>query len=224
MRADPDHVNAAELAPILNRWVEQGGLISSLTAAQQRRAFDIRTGKVQLVGVDVAERLLLAIGEEHQLNALLPPLDDDGPWNGEEAWCPTCRERCSCNVGRPCAWCDTPTVKRRGGWKRPDRQRFTRQQAEAIAAVHASGVSLRAISRAMYQKHGYKTPQSCLETIRLTLKRDGLAVRPRAAATAANNRARRVRRPDETAQDYKRRMRRERGYRDSRSGAWKVAA
>lgn len=141
----------------------------------------------------------------------------------QQSWCPQCEEWTVIDAGRPCAWCDTVTVRKRGGWCRPDRRRFTRADCEKIAAAHAAGASLRAISRQLYERLGYSSPNSCLETIRASLKREGLAVRQQTAATAAANRARRVRQPGETPNDYKRRVRRERGYRDSRTGEWKVA-
>jgi hypothetical protein len=127
------------------------------------------------------------------------------------------------DAGQPCAWCDTILVRRRGGWKRPDRHRFSRAQLEKIAALHAEGASLRAIARSLYVRLGYSSEASCLETLRLSLAREGFRVRPPSSATALANRARRRRLPGETKSAYKRRMRREVGYRDSRTGEWKVA-
>jgi hypothetical protein len=128
------------------------------------------------------------------------------------------------DAGRPCAFCDSTLVKKRGGWKRPDRHRFTRQQLEKVAALHAEGASLRAIARGLYARLGYSSEGSCLETLRISLSREGFTVRQRSSATALANRARRKRLPGETKNEYKRRMRREVGYRCSRTGEWKVAA
>lgn len=140
-----------------------------------------------------------------------------------DAYCPTCREWTVCDVGRPCAWCDTITVRKRGGWRRPDRQRFTRAQLEVFATLHARGATLRDIGRALYQRLGYSSPQSCSECIRESLHREGLYVQPQGAATAARNRAARQRPADEDKNAYKRRMRRERGYRSPRTGEWRIA-
>ncbi len=139
------------------------------------------------------------------------------------SWCPGCREWSCGEPGASCAWCDTTLVKRRGGWKRPDRYRFTRKNMETIYVLHSQGVSLREISRQIYERCGYASASSCLETIRTELRLYGFGVRDQGAATAASNAARRKRLPDEDKNAYKRRMRREKGYRDSRTGEWKHA-
>lgn len=142
------------------------------------------------------------------------------------SWCPACREWTCAEAGRPCAWCDTPTIRKRGGWTRHDRRRFTRAQCEAMHQAHLRGASLRQIARTVGPKLGHWSSEaSCLETIRLSLKREGLEVRTQAAATAAANRQRATQRlPGEDKNAYKRRVRRERGYRDSRTGEWRKAA
>lgn len=142
----------------------------------------------------------------------------------DQAWCPTCREWTVLDVGRPCAFCDTTLVRRRGGWKRPDRRRFTRQQLETVHALHVQGASLRAIARGLYERLGYASENSCLDTLRLSLKREGFSVRRQGAATALTNTVRRKRLAGESVNEYKRRRRREVGYRDTRTGEWKVAA
>jgi hypothetical protein len=118
-------------------------------------------------------------------------------------------------------------IRKRGGWKRPDRERLshiTRSQALALHAAHCQGLSLRHLSRVTWEKLGYASPHSCLEGIRYALKRENLPVRVHATATAAANRARSIRLPGESKNELKRRRRREHGYRDSRTGEWKVAA
>lgn len=142
-------------------------------------------------------------------------------------WCPTCRERTVIEIGRPCAWCDTIVVKKRGGWKRPDRaqtSRISRVQALALHAAHCQGLSLREIARRTWQKLGYSSEGSCLGGIRAAFDREGLKPRAQTQATADANRKRRARRADESKNAYKRRRRREHGYRNSRTGEWKVAA
>lgn len=137
------------------------------------------------------------------------------------SWCPTCAAWTCADVGTRCAWCDTVTVRKRGGWKRPDRHAFTRPELETIAALHQRGHSLRAIARGLYERRGYASEGSCLESIRAGMRREGLSVRRPGAATAACNRARRQRPAGESTAAYKRRMRRERGYRDTRTGEWR---
>jgi hypothetical protein len=140
----------------------------------------------------------------------------------EQAWCPSCLEWTVIDVGRPCAFCDTILVRKRGGWKRPDRYRFTRRELETIAALHARGASLRAIARGLWQRMGYSTEHSCLGSMLDALHREGLRVRTHSQATAMANRARSKRLPGEDKNAYKRRVRRERGYRDSRTGEWRI--
>lgn len=128
------------------------------------------------------------------------------------AWCPTCREYTVLDAGEPCAWCNTIVVKKRGGWKRPDRRarsRITTAQANAIHVAHLNGMSLREISRRVYTQLGYASDASCLEGIRAALDRERLPVRAHSAATAAANRARGNRLPGEDKNAYRRRVRRE---------------
>jgi hypothetical protein len=105
------------------------------------------------------------------------------------AWCPMCREYTVLEIGKPCAWCDTMLVKRRGGWKRSDRHArslISTRHAKEIHAAHLRGTSLREISRRIYTQLGYATDGSCLEGIRAALDREGLAVRAQGTATAAS--------------------------------------
>lgn len=144
----------------------------------------------------------------------------------EQSWCPQCAEFTVTDVGRPCVWCDTLTVRKRGGWKRPDlqaRSLITPAQARALHEAHRTR-SIRDLSRATYKALGYTSPESCLEGIRAAFDREGLIGRDQGTATAAANVARSMRLPDETKNEFKRRRRREHGYRDSRSGEWRVVA
>jgi len=145
----------------------------------------------------------------------------------EQSWCPTCVEWTVTDLGRPCVWCDTITVRKRGGWTRPDmhaRSRISPAQAKAIHAAHIEGRSLRDLSGTTWKALGYASACSCLEGIRAAFDREGLVGRDQAAGTAASNVARSTRLPDETKNEFKRRRRREHGYRDSRSGEWRVVA
>lgn len=142
------------------------------------------------------------------------------------AWCPSCREHTVIDAGRPCVWCDTIVVERRGGWQRPDRaatSRISRQQALVLHAAHVQGMSLRHLSRTVWQKLGYASEASCLEGIRHAFAREGLSARSQQQATAILNKERSMRLPGETRPEFKRRRRRELGYRDSRTGEWRVA-
>jgi hypothetical protein len=144
----------------------------------------------------------------------------------EQSWCPSCNEWTTTDLGRPCVWCDTRTVRRKGGWKRPDRHArslITAAQARALHQAHRTR-SLRDLSRSAYQALGYSTPNSCLEGIRAAFDREGLTGRDQPTATAQSNVARSTRLPGETKNEFKRRRRREHGYRCSRTGEWRVAA
>ena len=117
-------------------------------------------------------------------------------------------------------------VTKRGGWQRPDRWTFTSEQARRLHAMHVvQGYSLRAIARALCNqpRHAGRSPNGMLETLRATFKREGLVGRSQSAATAAANRARRQRPAGESKAAYKRRVRRERGYVDTRTGEWRIA-
>jgi hypothetical protein len=144
----------------------------------------------------------------------------------ELSWCPSCEEWTVTDLGRPCVWCDTRTVSKRGGWKRPDLQaksRISPAQAKAIHAAHLNGMSLRAIADTTWETLGYASAHSCLEGIRSAFVREGLKPRTTSDATSLSNRWRSMRLPGETTNEFKRRRRREHGYRDSRSGEWRVA-
>ncbi len=79
--------------------------------------------------------------------------------------------------GRPCAWCDTIVLRRRGGWKRPDLQRISRAQALALHAVYRRGVSTREPGRRLHDNLGYSAWQSAAEAIRNAFHREGLPLR-----------------------------------------------
>lgn len=144
----------------------------------------------------------------------------------DQSWCPNCQEFTVTDAGRPCVWCDTRTVAKRGGWKRPDKtasSRISPAQARALHAAHQH-LSLRDIAAKVYETLGYKTQLSCLEGMRAAFRREGLTGRSQPAATSLANVQRGKRLPGETPQEYKRRRRREVGYRDHRTGEWRIAA
>ena len=144
----------------------------------------------------------------------------------EQSWCPECAEFTVTDVGRPCLWCDTPTVKKRGGWARPDMQaksRISPAQARAIHAAHIGGRSLRDLSESTWKALGYASAKSCLEGIRGAFVREGLKGRSRADGTRLSNTQRSMRLPGEDNLAFRRRRRREYGYRDGRTGEWRIA-
>jgi hypothetical protein len=145
----------------------------------------------------------------------------------EQSWCPNCLEWTSTDAGRPCVWCDTRTIAKRGGWKRPDLQRRSRvspSQARAIHAAHQAGRSLRDLSDAVWEALGYASAKSCLEGIRSAFAREGLTARSRADGTRLSNTQRSMRLPGEDNLAFRRRRRREHGYRDGRTGEWRIAS
>ena len=85
------------------------------------------------------------------------------------------------------------------------------------------GRSLRDLSRHVYEALGYKTAPSCLEGIRAAFDREGLESRSSSEATKLTNSIRGGRLPGEDKNAYRRRMRREHGYRSPRTGEWRVA-
>lgn len=88
------------------------------------------------------------------------------------------------DAGRPCAWCGTTLVNRKGGWKRPDLTgRISREAAHAIHRKYQTGVSARTLGRELHQVLGYKTPQSCADSICRAFHRHGLPTRDRIEAT-----------------------------------------
>ena len=101
-----------------------------------------------------------------------------------QAWCSTCREFTVIDAGRPCVWCGTILVEKRGGWKRPDLVgRINEQAARAIHAKYITGVPARVLGRELYQVLGYKTPATCENAIGVAFRRYGLPVRDRIEAT-----------------------------------------
>jgi len=102
----------------------------------------------------------------------------------EQSWCPTCKEWTVIDAGRPCAWCDTPTIRKRGGWKHPsNRSRISRDKALAIHKKYQTGVSARTLGRELHTVLGYKSAQSCEAAIGAAFKKHGLPTRDRIAAT-----------------------------------------
>lgn len=100
------------------------------------------------------------------------------------AWCPTCREWTVLSVGKPCAWCDTILIRKRGGWKRPDlAARISPAAAQAIHHKYMAGVSARALGRQLYQVLGYKNARSCEIAIGDAFRRHHLPIRERTQAT-----------------------------------------
>jgi len=163
----------------------------------------------------------------HRLDAPPPP-HNPGEAMTEYlgVWCPTCEQDSLPMRNGTCGFCDTPLVRRRGGWKRPDavaRSRISRNQARAIHSAHIQGRSLRDIARSTWQTLGYSSDKSCLEGIRTALQRERLAIRPQGEATSRANSERSMRLPGESKNDFKRRRRREYGYRDTRTGTWRIA-
>jgi len=179
----------------------------------------------QDVTFEVADNILTGLDRQdawyRELAEFLPELPDLDVVGG---WCKRCRARQVEPAGQRCVDCQT-VLTRRGGWRRADLHRFSRRDAEAIHRVHTEGgLSLREISRRMYERLGYSSPNSCLETMRMALRREGLRSRRPGEATAISNRVRgRKRLPGEDKNAYKRRMRREIGYRDTRTGEWRRA-
>lgn len=101
----------------------------------------------------------------------------------EQSWCPSCREWSVIDAGRPCAFCDTILVKRKGGWKRPDKTgRITERMARAIHARYEKGVSARQLGVELHQVLGYATHHSAEMAIGAAFKRYGLSRRGRVEA------------------------------------------
>lgn len=99
-------------------------------------------------------------------------------------WCPACREWTVIDAGRPCAWCGTRVVEKRGGWKRPDLTgRISEPAARAIHAKYQTGISANRLGKELYQVLGYKTPGACALAIGDAFRRHGLPVRGQVAAT-----------------------------------------
>lgn len=88
------------------------------------------------------------------------------------------------DVGRPCAWCDTTLVRRRGGWKQPGLHgRISETQARAIHLVYMRGVSAHKLGQRLYEQLGYASPGTCEMAIGVAFRRLGLHVRERIEAT-----------------------------------------
>jgi len=102
----------------------------------------------------------------------------------EQSWCPTCREWTVLDAGRPCAWCDTTLVRKRGGFKRPDIVgRIDQRKARAIHAKYRTGVSARTLGRELHETLGYPNAKAAEVAIGSAFRRYGLPVRDRIEAT-----------------------------------------
>lgn len=104
----------------------------------------------------------------------------------EQAWCPQCREWTVVDAGRPCAWCGTVLVRRRGGWKRPDAVgRIGEQHARVLHQAYERGLSLNQIAERVWQRFGYASSHSCQVALHGAFKRYGLPRRDQKEATRA---------------------------------------
>lgn len=103
-------------------------------------------------------------------------------------YCPTCKERTGLTDRGVCAWCDTPLVARKGGWKRPDRKtKFTEQQILALHAAYMRNpkLSINAIAKQVFEKLGYKTPGSAAAALTSEWRKRDLHIRGRIEQTVA---------------------------------------
>ncbi len=75
-------IPAAALAAVIRRWTAAGNTIDSLPGSSPRIARAILAGERQEVGVDTADRLLVALGMPEALNDLAPyqPTKRSGTW------------------------------------------------------------------------------------------------------------------------------------------------
>jgi hypothetical protein len=105
----------------------------------------------------------------------------------ERLWCASCKSEVSATdaEGR-CLWCGEPaTPRRRGGWRRPDRQGlFSAEQLRLLHRLHRErGVSIRELGRQSFEQAGYKTAKSAASAISAGWKRLGLIARGRIEQT-----------------------------------------
>lgn len=102
----------------------------------------------------------------------------------DQSWCPSCKEWTVLDAGRPCAWCDTILVRRRGGWKRPDQTgRISETQARALHLLYQQGRSLNKIAELVWERLGYASRHSCQVALHGAFKRHGLPRRAQVEAT-----------------------------------------
>jgi Zn finger protein HypA/HybF involved in hydrogenase expression len=189
-------------------------------AAVDKVLRQLKAGRQTTIRVELADAILTALDRPEAMLALDPFIVTELE---EKGWCKHCRIRQPEEPGRRCGDCGRVLTKR-GGWHRPDRYRFSRRQINAIHRIHIEyAISLREICRILAPRMGYASVNSCLETLRENLRYYGLSARTQGQATAMSNRARRQRPLGESKNEYKRRRRREYGYRDHRSGEWRFA-
>lgn len=105
------------------------------------------------------------------------------PLRIEQSWCETCKEWSVIDAGRPCAFCDTILVKRRGGWKKKPRYRINEKMARALHAKYVQGFSARRLGIELHGVLGYKSHHSADVAIGRAFRRFGLPVRERIEAT-----------------------------------------
>lgn len=106
----------------------------------------------------------------------------------DQAWCPECEEFTVLDAGRPCAWCGTMLVKRRGGWKHPNpRHLIPDSELRALHTIHvgAAKASLNKLAGQVWERYGYASRGSCASAISGGWKRLGLKARDRIEVTVA---------------------------------------
>lgn len=69
---------------------------------------------------------------------------------------------------------------------------LTLDNLERLHALHRAGASINELAAAIWQRAGFKTPESCRERIRQQFKALGLPIRSRADATALARQRRRA--------------------------------
>lgn len=115
------------------------------------------------------------------------------PENRDIAWCPTCEQECLPMRNGTCGFCDTPVealkpkpapvvvARRRRGVPR----RISDAELRKLHALHtqAKRLSVRELSRKIYERFGYTSPASCERAISAGWNDLGLKARDRIEMT-----------------------------------------
>ncbi len=105
------------------------------------------------------------------------------------AWCDACDQEALVSDAGTCVWCDGPTRKKRSGGK--PKGRYRRMTDDQVRAAHRLYVqrelSCWELGRLLWERFGYRSPQSAGEAVSRAFKSLGLPLRSQHEVTVKRN-------------------------------------
>lgn len=198
-------VDPTRLAAAIEAYLERDETNTLANLAFEARAnYDtvrrIRSGKLDRVTIDYADRLCMALQidldtvvDQEQLVAV----------EDLEAWCRGCREVVGVSRDARCPWCDriVPLGAKRG---KPFDRHLRHVSPELLRSayqLYARGASLRQVARVLHPRTTYSSPASCAQSLHDAWTARGWRLRDRKAAITAFNQ-RNGKRPPKGTPEY----------------------